>query len=69
MESSKRAKANRKWAIVIGLGLALFPIHNLWLTNVTSIGGMATLFLPAIGAVLWIMAVLLFIRNHWQELD
>ena len=69
MELGKREKANKKWAIVIGLGLALFPIHNLWLTNVTSIGGMATLFLPAIGAVLWIMAVLLFIRNHWQELD
>jgi len=69
MELGKREKANKKWAIVIGLGLALFPIHNLWLTNVTSIGGMATLFLPAIGAAIWIMAVLLFIRNHWRELD
>ena len=49
--------------------MALFPIHNLWLTNVTSIGGMATLFLPAIGGTIWIMAVLLFIRNHWRELD
>jgi len=69
MESSKRAKANRKWAIVIGLGLALFPIHNLWLTNVTSIGGMALIHLPAFGAIIWIMGVLLFIRNNWQNLD
>ena len=69
MEVEKRAKANKRWAIIIGVGLALFPIHNLWLTEVTSIGGMATLFLPAIGAVIWIMAVLLFIRNHWRELD
>lgn len=60
---------NKKWAIIIGLGLALFPIHNLWLTKVTSIGGMATLFLPAIGAVLWIMGVLLFIRNNWKDLN
>jgi len=69
MEVEKRAKANKRWAIIIGVGLALFPIHNLWLTEVTSIGGMATLFLPAIGAAIWIMAVLLFIRNHWRELD
>ena len=69
MEVEKRVKSNKKWVIIIGLGLALFPIHNVWLTEVTSIGGMATLFLPAIGAVLWIMAVLLFIRNNWHDLD
>ena len=68
MEFVKKAKAN-KWAIVIGIGLALFPIHNLWLTEVTSIGGQATLFLPAIGAVIWIMGILLFIRNNWQKLN
>lgn len=69
MELDKRAKANKRWAIIIGVGLALFPIHNLWLTEVTSIGGQATLFLPAIGAVIWIMGVLLFIRNNWKDLD
>ncbi len=63
------AGTNKKWAIIIGVGLALFPIHNLWLTEVTSIGGNTTLFLPAIGAVIWIMGVLLFIRNNWQNLD
>ncbi len=69
MEVDKRVKPNKRWAIIIGVGLALFPIHNLWLTNVTSIGGMATFFLPAIGAIIWIMGVLLFIRNNWKNLD
>ena len=69
MEVDKRVKANKKWAIIIGLGLALFPIHNVWLTEVTSIGGMATLFLPAIGAVLWIMGTLLFIQKNRQNLN
>ncbi len=69
MDLEKTVKPNRKWAIIIGIGLALFPIHNVWLTEVTSIGGMATLFLPAIGAIIWIMAVLLFVRNNWQSLD
>ncbi len=69
MALEKQTKANKRWAIIIGTGLALFPIHNLWLTEVTSIGGMATLFLPALGAIVWIMGVLLFIRNNWQNLD
>lgn len=69
MQLEKTVKSNRKWAVIIGVGLALFPIHNLWLTEVTSINGMATLFLPAIGAVLWIMGILLFIRNNWQNLN
>ena len=69
MDLEKRIKSNKRWAIIIGVGLALFPIHNLWLTEVTSIGSNATLFLPAIGAVIWIMGTLLFIRNNWQNLD
>ena len=69
MELEKRAKSNRKWVIIIGVGLALFPIHNLWLTEVTSIGGMPILHLPAIGAVIWIMGILLFARNNWRNLD
>ena len=63
------AKSNYKWALLIGLGLALFPIHNLWLTEVTSIGDMPTFFLPAIGAVMWILGVLFFIQDKWQNLN
>ena len=66
---TEQAKSNRKWAIVIGLGLALSPIHNLWLTEVTAIGGRATLFLPAIGSVLWILGVLFFSLNNWNSLS
>ncbi len=69
MELENTVKSSKRWAIIIGIGLALFPLHNLWLTNVTSIGGMTLLFLPAIGAIIWIMAVLLFIRNNWRNLD
>jgi len=69
MALEKVTKSNKKWAYIIGVGLALFPIHNVWLTEVTSIGGMATLYLPAIGAVLWVMGTLLFIRNNWKVLD
>ncbi len=61
-------KANTKWALLIGLGLALFPLSNSWLTEITSIDGQATLFLPAIGAGIWIMGVLLFInRGNWKD--
>lgn len=63
------AKSNRRWAIVLGIGLALFPIHNLWLTEVTSIKNQATLFLPAIGAVIWMLVPLLYLVKRWEKLD
>ena len=62
-------KSAHKYAIVIGIGLALFPIHNKWLTDVTSIEGMATLFLPALGAIMWILGTLLFLRDNWDTKD
>jgi len=68
MELEKKAKSNKKWAYIIGIGLALFPIHNVWLTEVTSINSMVTLFLPAIGAIIWVLGVLLFIRDNWRDL-
>lgn len=69
MNLEKRVKSNRKWAIIIGVGLAIFPLHNLWLTEVTSIGGQATLFLPAIGAVIWVLGTLFFVRDNWHNLN
>ena len=65
----KPAKVSRRWAIALGIGLALFPIHNLWLTNVTSINGQATLFLPWFGAAIWILVSLFLLRDHWREID
>ena len=69
MEAAKKEKSNRRYAYVIGFGVALSAIHNLWLTTVTSINGQATLFLPAIGTAIWVMATLFFVRDNWGELD
>jgi len=60
------SKSNRTYATVIGAGLALSPIHNKWLTDITSIDGMATLFIPAFGYGIWIFATGLFLRDNWQ---
>ncbi len=65
----KLVKSNRKRALLIGLGMALFPIHNQWLTDITSINGMATLFLPAFGTVIWVLATLFFLQDNWRGLD
>ena len=48
--------------------MALSGIHNLWLTNLLSINGQATIFLPAIGTGIWLMGALLFITNHWKDI-
>lgn len=65
----EKTTSNRKWAIVIGLGLALSPIHNQYITEITSIGGRATLFLPAIGYVIWILGVMFFCLHNWKDLS
>lgn len=62
-------KSDRHWAAAIGIGLALFPIHNKWLTDLTSVNGQATLFLPVFGSVIWILATLFFIRDNWHRLN
>ena len=61
-------KSKTKWAWLIGFGMAISGIHNLWLTNITSINGQATLFLPAIGTGIWIMGALIFITYNYQHI-
>ena len=68
-QAISKLTTNQKWAILIGTGLALFPVHNLWLTEITSINNQPTLFLPAIGAVVWILGTLFYMLNSWHELD
>ncbi len=64
------AKSNRRWSYLIGLGVALAPIHNLWLTNLLSTSkGETIIFLPAFGGILWIMGSLLFVVKRWQKGD
>jgi len=64
-----KEKPNRLWAIVIGAGLALSPIHNQYLTQLASNAKGETLFfLPAFGYLLLIMGAGLFLLNNWQKL-
>jgi len=58
----------KRWALLIGLGLALFPIHNLYLTDLATINGEVVFFLPTIGAVIWLMGTLLFITRNWETI-
>ena len=64
-------KRGRLWAVVIGIGLALSPIHNLWLTNLVTNNGVVGLFLPAFGSAIWIIATLyfLFVADNWQDVN
>lgn len=58
----------RLWVILIGVGLALSPIHNLWLTNLaTTKQGETLFFLPAFGYLLLIMGVGLFLLYNWEK--
>ena len=69
MEITKQTKSNRKWAIVIGLGLALSPIHNQWLTDLVTKDGEVLFFLPSFGYMIWILATLffVFVYDNWQK--
>ena len=61
-------KPNRLWAIIIGAGVALSPIHNQYLTHLASNSKGETLFfLPAFGYLLLIMGAGLFLLNNWQR--
>jgi len=50
-------------AIVIGTGIALSPVHNQQLTNLTA----GQFFLPAFGYLLLIMGTGLFLLHHWDR--
>lgn len=58
---------NRRWLIVIGLGLALIPIHNELLTNLATIGGRTIFFIPTFGFLLLIMGVAFFMLRNWEK--
>lgn len=53
----------------IGLGLALFPIHNRWLSDATKQGEEIGFFIPAFGAALWLIAPWLFIVYSWGDIN
>ena len=61
--------SDRKYAIAIGIGLALFPVHNRWLVDATLVNGQATLFLPVFGMMIWSLATLYYLRDNWRVID
>ena len=68
--SIKRNISENKWAYGIGFGIAITPIHNAWLTNLLTLpNGQATVFLPQIGTVIWVMASMYYVLNHYKKGD
>ena len=61
--------SNQKWAVVIGFGLALSPIHNQWLTDLVTKDGEVGFFLPSFGYMIWILATLIyvFVYDNWYK--
>lgn len=57
------------WAIIIGAGVAVIPIHNRWLTELcTTSGGSTILFLPSFGYVLMIAGTGAFVLANWKKI-
>lgn len=68
---NERGKINsyKVWAVVIGSGLALSPIHNQWLTELVTKDGEVGFFLPAFGTAIWLMGSLVFVVWNWEHLN
>ena len=60
---------NKKWAVIIGIGMAISPIHSLWLTNLVTEDGVVGFFIPAFGTAIWLMGSLLFLVWSKQKID
>ncbi len=63
---------DRRWALLIGFGLAISPIHSLWLTNMATTDGVTSFFIPAFGYAIWIITTLLFLTwrvRDWKTFD
>ena len=58
----------RRWTILIGLGLALLPIHNEYLTQLFTRQGQSFFFIPQIGWILLALGTFLFIVAHWAKI-
>lgn len=56
-----RINYDKLCAILIGIGVALFPIHNRWITSlVTNDRNEVGFFLPAFGAAIWIIGTIAY---------
>jgi len=62
------SQQKKKWAVAIGLGLAILPIHNRLLTELaTNSEGQVLVFIPTIGFTILILGVAFFILKYWSE--
>ena len=68
MVTVKKSKRNRTWAILIGIGLAITPIHNKWVTELVTDEGVAGFFIPSFGYVIWMIALAIFAVYNWERL-
>ena len=59
-------QVDKRWLVVIGLGLALVPIHSEFLTNLVTFRGQVLLHIPTLGFVLVVVGAALFVTRHWQ---
>lgn len=64
----EQTKPNRRWSVVIGIGLALSPIHSSQLTDLVTTNGEVGFFLPAFGTAVWLMGALLFLTWSRQKI-
>lgn len=62
-------KRDTIWAIFIGTGIALSPIHNQWITNLVTKEGEVGFFLPAFGTAIWLIGALCFVVDNWGKID
>ncbi len=61
-------KTSRWWSIIIGIGVALSPIHNQWLTRLTTLpSGEVWFFLPKFAYILIILGSGFFLLNNWRR--
>jgi len=67
----KQIAPNRVWALLIGFGIALSPIHNQWLTELVIEDGEVGFFLPAFGTAIWLIATLcfVFVYDNWYKVN
>lgn len=69
MKSENKIKRKLSWAIIIGLGFALSPIHNAWLTQLATVNGQVNFFIPTFGTFLWLWCSLAFLVWNWNSID
>lgn len=56
------------WVLLLGIGLAIVPIHNQLLTALATVRGEVLVFIPAVGFTLLFAGSLFFVYRHWTRL-